>query len=116
MLLVLIRVIYAFICAGAIAAAVQPEEGLPQLISDHKFAAFLVMFALTQVLTLGDVLFRHKRLEIISAVYFGLLIGSLLAYLLLLGLGPVIQASFRPIVALLLAVMLPYICISFLLQ
>ena len=116
MLIIVIRVLYAFICAGAIAAAVQPEEGLPQVIADHKFATFVLLFSLTQLLTFGDVLFKHKRLEIISAVYFGLLIGSLLAYLLLLGLGPVIQVQFRPLVALLLGIMLPYICISFLLQ
>ena len=116
MLIIVIRVLYAFICAGAIAAFVQPEVGLPQIIADHKFAAFVLLFALTQLLTIGDALFKHKRLEVISAVYFGLLIGSLLAYLLLLGLGPVIQEHFRPLVALLLGIMLPYICISFLLQ
>jgi len=116
MLIIVIRVLYAFICAGAIAAQIQPDEGLPQFMIDHKFAAFVILFSVTQLLTLGDILFRHKRLEIISAVYFGLLIGSLLAYLLLLGLGPVIQFQYRPIVALLLGIMLPYICISFLLQ
>jgi len=115
MLLIVIRVLYAFICAGAIAATVA-EDRLPQLLSDHKFATFILLFAVTQSLTIGDVLFRHKRLEVISAVYFGLLIGSLLAYLLLLGLGPVIQEPFRPMVQLLLGIMLPYICISFLLQ
>ncbi|MBS0206840.1 MAG: PIN/TRAM domain-containing protein [Planctomycetes bacterium] len=117
MLITVIRVLYAFICAGAIAAAVQvPDEKLPQIIADHKFAAFILLFGMTQILTVGDALIRHKRLEVISAVYFGLLIGSLLAYLLLLGLGPVIQEMFRPLVALLLGIMLPYICISFLLQ
>jgi uncharacterized protein YacL len=116
MLIIVIRVLYAFICAGALAAFVQPDEGLPDVIANYKFAAFVVLFVLTQVLTIGDVLFRHKRLEVISAVYFGLLIGSLLAYLLLLGLGPVIQTQFRPLVVLLLGIMLPYLCISFLLQ
>ena len=116
MLLIVIRVLYAFICAGAIAAIVQPEEGLPHILAEHKFATFVVLFVVTQSLTVGDILFKQKRLEIISAVYFGLLIGSLLAYLLLIGLGPVIQTQFRPVVALLLGIMLPYICISFLLQ
>ena len=114
MLLIVIRILYAFICAGALAAFV--EDGLPFAIADHKFAAFILLFAFTQLLTVGDVFFKHKRLDVISAVYFGLLIGSLLAYLLLLGLGPVIQSPFRPMAALLLGIMLPYICISFLLQ
>ena len=116
MLIIVIRVLYAFICAGAIAAFIQPDEGLPHLIAEHKFAAFVALFVLTQSLTLGDALFKHKRLEVISAVYFGLLIGSLLAYLMLLGLEPVIQTQYRPLVALLLGIMLPYLCISFLLQ
>ena len=116
MLIIVIRVLYAFICAGAIAAFIQPDEGLPHLIAEHKFAAFVSLFLLTQTLTLVDVLFKHKRLEVISAVYFGLLIGSLLAYLMLLGLAPVIQTQYRPMVALLLGIMLPYLCITFLLQ
>lgn len=115
MLMIVIRVLYAFICAGVCLAAVQPED-VPQVISEHKFASFICFFLLTQTVTIGDLLIRRKRLEIISAVYFGLLIGWLLAYLLLLGLGPVIHTRFHPIVALLLGVMLPYMCISFLLQ
>jgi uncharacterized protein YacL len=116
MLLIIIRVLYAFICAGALAATVRQEEGLPLLISDHKFAAFVILFALTQCLTASDLFFKQKRLETISAIYFGLLIGSLLTYLLLIGLDPVIHPQFKPIVTLLLGIMLPYICISFLLQ
>lgn len=117
MLIIVIRVLYAFICAGAIAAHVsQPEKDLPHIIANHKFAAFVVLFSVTQILTVGDVLFRQKRLEVISAVYFGLLIGSLLAYLLQLGLGPVVQDQYKTIATLLLGIMLPYLCISFLLQ
>lgn len=116
MLIIVIRILYAFICAGAIAVHIQEEGLLPQVIADHKFAAFLLLFSLTQVLTVVDVLFRQKRLEVISAVYFGLLIGSLLAYLLQLGLGPVVQPQYKSIATLLLGIMLPYICISFLLQ
>ena len=116
MLLIIIRVLYAFICAGAIAALIQPEEGLPQIIADHKFPAFLILLGLTQSVTLVDLFLPRKRLDLISAVYFGLLIGSLLAYLLFLGIGPVVPHVVRPVVALLLTIMLPYICISFLLQ
>ena len=116
MLLIIIRVLYAFICAGAITALIQPEEGIPQIIADHKFTAFLLMLAVTQTVTLIDLFLPRKRLDLISAIYFGLLIGSLLAYLLFLGMGPVVPYVFRPMVALLLGIMLPYICISFLLQ
>lgn len=116
MLLIVLRVLYAFICAGAIAALIQPEEGLPQIIADHKFPTFFILLALTQSVTLVDLFLPRKRLDLISAVYFGLLIGSLLAYLLLIGMGPVVPSAFRPMVALLLGIMLPYICISFLLQ
>ena len=116
MLLIVIRVLYAFICAGAIAALIRPEEGIPQIIADHKFPAFLILLALTQSITVVDLFLPRKRLDLISAVYFGLLIGSLLAYQLFLGMEPIVPHVYLPWVRLLLVITLPYICISFLLQ
>ena len=116
MLLIVIRILYAFICAGAIAALIQPEEGIPEIIVNHKFPSFVLLLAMTQIVTIVDLVLPRKRLDIISAVYFGLLIGSLLAYLLILGMGPVVPQIYRPIVTLFMGIILPYICISFLLQ
>jgi uncharacterized protein YacL len=73
-----------------------------------------------------DILIPRKRVEIMSAIYFGLLIGVLLAYLLNLALEPAFVSEdkfdnpnlgkFQDGVRLLTVIVLPYICISFLLQ
>ncbi len=66
-----------------------------------------------------DVLFRHKRLDVITAVYFGLIIGLFLTYVLQLALTTVglreDTALFRQIV-LVVGMCICYGCITVLLQ
>jgi len=65
----------------------------------------------------ADVAVRRKNLDTISAVYFGLLVGLLLAYAVNLALTPVpMSARFRDATQIVLAVVLSYLCISLLLQ
>lgn len=116
MLLIIIRILYAFVCAGAAAAMVQPQSNPPLIISDNPFPAFLLLMLITQSATLIDVLFPRKRLDLISAIYFGLLIGVLLAYLLTLALRPIIADEFEPIIVGSTLIILPYICIALILQ
>lgn len=121
MLLTIIRIIYAFICAGAIATFLRPESEIPPVAVDHPFLSALVLFALTQSVTLIDILIRKKRIEVLSAIYFGLLVGVLLSYLLMLGVELVIgnrpeSEPIRNIAALFSLLVLPYLCISMLLQ
>ncbi len=115
-MLIAIRVLYAFICAGAIATLVQPGNQLPPIMADNPLPTFFLLLLLTQLVTVADVLLPRKRLDLISAVYFGLLIGTLLTYLLAIALGPVLPENLRTVVYSLMAIGLPYICISFLLQ
>jgi len=65
-----------------------------------------------------DVAVRRKRLDIISAVYFGLIVGLFLSYVVSLALTPWLQddAKVRQAVQLVLAAVLCYVCISLLLQ
>ncbi len=122
MLLIIIRAVYAFVCAGAIATFVSPgapELGItqPRFIRDYPFLAFVVLLAATQIVTVVDLLVRRKRIEVISAVYFGLLIGALLSYLLLQALAPAIRGTqAEGVVELLVTLILPYVSISLLLQ
>ncbi|MFV1992166.1 MAG: PIN/TRAM domain-containing protein [Acidimicrobiales bacterium] len=114
---IILWIAYAIVCVGAIVTYVtQFDEKLPQLILYNMGLSTLVMILLTQLAPVVDLLFRKKRLEVISAIYFGLLIGILLSYLLVLALGPVLDDLYRPLVVLLTTLILPYICISFLLQ
>ena len=122
MLLIIIRAVYAFVCAGAIATYVSPgarDLGIdqPRIVADYPFLSFVVLLVLTQAVTMIDLLVRRKRIEVISAVYFGLLVGALLSYLLLQALAPAIRGTdSEGVVELLVTLILPYVSISLLLQ
>ncbi|GAB4139418.1 MAG: TRAM domain-containing protein [Planctomycetaceae bacterium] len=121
MLLVAIRCLYAIVCIGSILAfvtsGISAGEDPPGLIGSYRFWSFLGLLALTQAVTLVDILIPKKRIEVISAIYFGLLIGFLLSYLFIQALTPAIQNwAYRPVVVLLTSLIVPYLCITLLLQ
>jgi len=122
MLLVILRVAYLLVCAGAILAYINPEEvdgtasSLPRIINDHKLIAFVVLLLLSQIVTIVDMLIRRKRIEVISAIYFGILIGVLLAYLMIQALTPIVKPPYEGLAVMLTLLILPYLCVSLLLQ
>ena len=122
MLLVILRVAYLLVCAGAILAYINPEDvdgvasTLPRVINDHKLVAFFVLLFLSQVVTIADLMIRHKRIEVISAVYFGVLIGVLLAYLMVQALTPIVKPPYDGLAVMMTLLVLPYVCVSLLLQ
>ena len=128
MLLTVLRTLFAFICAGAIAAycgaasAADPRLGAyPEFVARHPLPSFVALLLLTQVITFIDILIPKKRLEVISAVYFGLLVGWVLSFLLLTGLNPFLNqtlwgAQWWHFVQIIVSVTLPYVCISLLMQ
>lgn len=123
MLLIVIRILFAVACAGAIAAFISnppvdlatKEPTLPSLAA-HPMAWFTALFLLTQAGTIVDLLIKRKRVEIVSSVYFGLLIGFLLSYLTNLALAPIVDKNWQPVTQMLTNLMLPYLCISLLMQ
>jgi len=74
----------------------------------------------SQSVTVIDLLIKRKRIELITSVYFGLLIGVLLSFLLMLAVGPVIVSlraqAWQPIIGALSTLILSYMSTSFLLQ
>lgn len=124
MLLLIIRVIYLLICAGAIAAYTLPQDTqAPQIVREYPVISFCLLMLLAMSFLLIDVLVRKKRIEVVSAIYFGLLIGVFLSFLLSQALNPLFESNlFRDSDALRYGVtmmgllILPYLCISFLLQ
>lgn len=121
MLLIAIRVAYAVICAGAVFALVQPTSIAPPLIQANAVVAFVVLMLATQIVTVVDIIFPRKRIDVISAVYFGLLVGWLLSYQLYYALQAFMASvglvpEFAAVFGVILGIMLPYVCISFLLQ
>ena len=117
MLLIIVRILFLCVCAGAVATYVSSEAARPRFIADHPLASFFILLAITQVATVADLLIRRKRVELISAIYFGLLTGFLLSYLLIQALEPVMRNDpIRSAVVTITTLVLPYLCISLLLQ
>jgi len=118
MLLVVIRVLFAFICAGALAVYVGTARLVPAVIVENPFWSFVGLLLITQAFTFIDILFSRKRIDVISAIYFGLLVGFFLSSLLNQALGPLLvnNESLKQLTALCTTLILPYICISLLLQ
>ncbi|QDV53172.1 PIN/TRAM domain-containing protein [Gimesia fumaroli] len=115
MLLISIRVLYAFVCAGAIATYVSSNP--PSPVDQYPLIAFVLLMIFTQGVTCMDLLISRKRIEVMSAIYFGLLVGVLLSYLLIQALTPVISKTpWGEGVVMITTLTLPYLCISFLLQ
>src|SRR5258708_6791431 len=94
MLINVIRLLFTIVSAGAIAAFVSTPS-LPPLFETHRFPTFVVLMLLTQSVIFIDVLIPRKRIEVISAVYFGLLIGFLLSSLTYQALQPVVTDQFK---------------------
>ncbi len=125
MLLFVIRMLYIMVSAGAVLAWVFATD-VPPPIATREGWAFAGILLIPLVFLLIDILIPRKRVEIMSAIYFGLLIGVLLAYLLHQALHPLFVSEdpgdydrlrkFEDGVRLLTVIILPYICISFLLQ
>jgi uncharacterized protein YacL len=77
---------------------------------------FWGLLALTQVVTLIDLLIPRKRIDVVTSVYFGLLIGVLLSYLLNQALLPVVAPEYQGVTSLVSNFMLIYLCVTMLLQ
>ncbi|MCA9062135.1 MAG: PIN/TRAM domain-containing protein [Planctomycetaceae bacterium] len=124
MLLKILRVVYFLTCTGAIATYIHTEtvvdndERIPRIIAEHKVAAFFVLLFVSQIVMVADLTVRKKRIEVISAIYFGILIGVLLAYLMVVALSPIVPESspFHSLLVVMVVLSLPYICVSLLLQ
>ncbi len=121
--IILIRVLYLLVCAGAIVTYLQPgkDASMPSSVSGHTVLTFFVILAITQSVMVIDLLVRKKRIEIISAIYFGVMIGFLLSYLVIQAVQPFFTAIdvplyFRNITATVLSLMITYLSVSFIIQ
>jgi uncharacterized protein YacL len=116
MALIILRFVFVLVAAGLAVSLIQTGI-VPQ---DYPWMALGVLgglIALALVVIALDVAVRRKRLETITAVYFGLLVGLLLTYILGLALSPLqVIDKVRNPVQLVLGMVLSYICISVLMQ
>ncbi len=120
MFLIVLRAAYFLICASAIAAFVNTWSDPYEVFKDRQFSAFLVMLTVSQVVTLIDIFTPRKRIEVISAIYFGLLIGVLLSYMLMQTTTPLLEAlkllKYEGPIKLVLTLMVTFLSTSLLIQ
>jgi len=122
--LLILRVVFACVAAGVATLLLTTflDERVPGWL---PWVLFLATLTLAAVVVALDVLFPKKPIEMISAVYFGLLVGMFLTYVLMLMLTPLLPNEqevghwaviLRRSVPLMIGLAFCYLCISLLIQ
>ena len=116
MLFIIIRAVYLIVCAGAVGTWVATNEH-HELVIKYPLLSFVVLMLITQTATLLDVGMRRFSLPVISAIYFGLLVGWLLSNLLnqVLDLA-LTDTDYANLAKILTSVTIPYLCVTWLLH
>lgn len=120
MALILLRCVFLLVAAGAGVSIINGrdiQEGpawVPGLV-------FTIIMAVAVIVIATDMLVPRKRIEIISTVYFGILIGILLTFAVLVAMTPLFEENellniYRTEIQLMLGMILCYACISLLMQ
>ncbi|MFK8114911.1 MAG: PIN/TRAM domain-containing protein [Rubripirellula sp.] len=113
MALIILRCIF-LLCAGGLSAII--NSSLADTSTTVPWLVFVGIMGLAVAVVVGDIYAPRKRIDTISALYFGILIGVLLTYVLSVALAPLLQQFNAQVVQLLIALVLCYICTSVLLQ
>ncbi len=117
MSLLILRIIFILVAAGMpvwfISTQIIPEDS-PVMM----WTVLISMVSIAVIVVAVDMLIRRKQLDVISSVYFGLVVGLFLAYVAGAAISPILPQgeSHRTVVSVGLAVVVCYICISLLLQ
>ena len=118
MALIILRCAFLIVAAGLSIVFVRSDltEGGASWI---PWAIFFGVMAIAVAVMLIDMLIPRKRIETISALYFGLLVGVFLTYILSIALTPFFDAAnqkYEDFVHLIIGAALCYSCVSFVLQ
>ena len=90
--LIILRVVFVLVAAGLSVRMIQ-SQSLPNHPTWLPWAVFGSVLALAIGVIVGDTFIRRKRIDTVSAVYFGLIVGLFLTYVLRLALAPVLPHS-----------------------
>ena len=118
MALLILRVVFLVVCL-ALAFRLSVSEVIFGESMWLPWFGFLSVLTIAVIVLLIDSVVRRKRLETISAVYFGIFIGLVLTYVLQLVLTPLLPAmtpALFELMSLFLGTIVCYACISVLLQ
>lgn len=117
----ILRAVFLAVTVG-VSVSIMNSPGFVRLLGNHPWLFFISVIIGAFVIIGVDWLVPRKRLEVITSVYFGILIGLFLTYTLGIVLQPLMLGAdlrpreYFPIVQLLLGTGLCYICISLLMQ
>lgn len=116
--LVVLRIVFLVVAAGLGAWLINARNEPFRIdLEDHPIAVFATVMGLALAVIAADIAIRRKSLDTISAVYFGLIVGLLLAGVVAWALTPLpITANLQGAVKVVLGIVLSYTCISLLLQ
>lgn len=115
MALIVLRCAFLLVAIGLSVTLIRADI-LPPEPEWSPFAVFGLVVGLALCVIGVDVVLPRKRIEIISATYFGVLVGLLLTYIVGIALTPLVSDIYRNVVQLILGMVLCYICISVLIQ
>ncbi len=115
MALIILRCVF-LICAGGASAII--NASLPNGTAAHvPWLVFLSVMGAAIAVIVGDIYVPRKRIDTISAVYFGLVVGTLLTYILGIAAAPLLdRTGSSGSIMLVVAVIISYLCISVLIQ
>lgn len=114
MALIILRCIF-LMCAGGVSAII--NTSLSDTATTVPWIVFSSIMGGAVLVVIGDIYAPKKKIDTISSLYFGILIGVLLTYVLSIALAPLLAQSFNPgIIQLLIGLVLCYVCTSVLLQ
>ncbi len=113
--LVILRCVFILVAAGLAVSFLQfgvlPEDSPPL-----AWSVFCGLLLLALGVILADVSVRRKRLDTITAVYFGLLVGLFLTYIIRLAIVPFVAERYLGPAQSVLGLVICYVCISLLMQ
>ncbi|QDT37169.1 PIN/TRAM domain-containing protein [Stratiformator vulcanicus] len=118
MTLIVLRAIFILVFAGGLATFVSGGVDFedPTIFEQYPLITFISGMLLAGAVVAADVLLRPKRIEAISAIYFGIVVGVILTILLVQAIRPAVPDRYEAIMTTLLALPTVYLCVSLLLQ
>ncbi len=125
-------ILRGFFLLAAVGLGLTITRNFPEDVSSTTQIVTFVVFLLSAILVvLGDVLIKRKRIDMISSVYFGLVVGLFLTYVVGLVLDPLLQnyaqsssvfntdingAKMKTMIMSLVGLAMCYLCVSILWQ
>ncbi len=116
MALIILRLAFLLVAAGISVTFIQRPDLIPATPAWSPFAVFAVIVGIAIAAIGIDMFIPRKRIETITAIYFGILIGLFLTYIIGIAMTPILDPRFLSPVQLVLGMVLCYTCVSVLIQ